>query len=149
MTRKRKMKSLITEVKDEKPFKPPLGFYACLLILLLILTCIWDKVESQNYKTILKYLGTIFFFATLRGALAIRLGTFDKKRTHSTPYGTLRLQVLFLCDIFVIGAFNSRTQETRNNFKMGNGKQFIIHYHLLRIGHGIYSQSRIFFSGNF
>lgn len=63
----------------KSPLNLPWGFYACLLILLLILTCIWDKVENQNYKTILKYLGTIFFFATLRGALAIRLGTFDKK----------------------------------------------------------------------
>ncbi|GIZ19867.1 hypothetical protein [Citrobacter europaeus] len=64
----------------KSPLNLPWGLYASLLFFLLVLTFIWDKVESQDYKTILKYLGALFFFATLRGALAIRFGTFEKKK---------------------------------------------------------------------
>jgi len=128
----------------------PWGIYASILVLLIIATYIWNKVDSTDTKDLINYLCAILTLSIVQGALLIRMGKFEIYKNILNALWNIETAATFLYGMYVLLEYSSTASQINLPFATWSADNsgiftlIIVFFSVICIARAGYSVAEIF-----
>lgn len=115
-------------------FNLPWRFYISLLVVLLVITYIWDQIDDNFFKLVIKFISLAFFLICIFSALQLRNGKAEPYKNILNAIWNIETAFVFVYAISVVYAKMLYGTEPAKNFTAWAGNNpffFIVLTHLL------------------